>query len=105
MAKNVTLVWVLPTRRTGGALLPPEEIDRVDLEISVDGGVSFTPVRSFMPDEEQSNLFPDLEVGNWQFGLTVFDTAGRSSGQLVFEVLVADDSPPNRVSGVTAIQD
>ncbi len=104
MAKNVTVAWTLPTTRLGGGALPPGEIAHVAAELSADGGSIFTPFGNVLPTDAQQVFVPDMEVGQWQFRLTVVDTLGQSSAPHVEVVDVIDDSPPNSVGNVTVTQ-
>lgn len=104
MAKNVTVTWDLPTERTGGASLPLSEIDRTEVELSADGGVSFISLATVDPTDAQQAFVPDMEVGDWHFRITVFDLLGQNSAGHTEIVTVIDDSPPNPVSNVQVTQ-
>ena len=67
MAKDVQVTWDLPTSRTGGGLLPVEDIRETQVEMSADGGANFTPLTSVAPDGTQEVNVPELEAGAWHF--------------------------------------
>jgi len=105
MSKNVTVGWTLPTTRVGGAVLSPDEIERVQVELSADGGANFTDLSNIAPTDPQQVFVPDMEPGEWHFRFTVFDTLGQNSAPAIEIVTVVDDSPPNTVTDITVTQD
>lgn len=105
MSKNVTVAWTLPTTRTGGGPLPPEEIAHVRASLSADGGATFTPLANVAPADPQQVFVPDMEIGQWHFQLIVVDTLGQDSAPHLEVVDVIDDSPPGPVTGVTVTQE
>ena len=105
MAKNVTIVWTLPTTREGGGALNENDIQHVLPAMSADGGANFTALAPVTPGEIQQVFVPDLEVGEWIFRFIVVDTDGQSSDVHEEPVEVLDDSPPNPISDVTVTID
>lgn len=104
MAKDVTVTWDLPTAREQGGALDPSDIQHVLVELSADGGASYSELNRVLPTEAQQVFVPDLDVGQWHFRLIVVDTLGQSSAPHVELVGVVDDSPPLAVSNVHAVQ-
>ena len=104
MPKTVTITWVLPNTRQKGGLLPIDEIAHTRVELSADSGENFAELAEVPPGAPQEWVVPDLEAGEWQFRLTVLDTEGRVGAPHVELVEVADDSPPDAVTNVTASQ-
>lgn len=104
MAKNVTITWDLPTARVEGGPLPVDEIARVQVEMSADGGANFVPLVDVTPAEPQQAYIPDLEVGSYEFRKIVFTTDGQQSDAVVTEVTVVDDSRPMPVTNVQVTQ-
>lgn len=104
MSKNITLTWELPTTRTAGGALPVEDIRDTVVEASADGGANFTTIDTVAPTDPQTAFVPDAEIGEWQFRLTVFDKANQPSAAHIEVVVVLDDSPPNPVTNVVAVQ-
>jgi len=104
MAKDVTVTWDLPTTRTGGGELRPEDIEETRPEMSADGGANFTPLPPVPPDVPQEVNVPDLEPGNWHFRFVLVDTLGQESPPANHIVTVVDDSPPNPVENIQSTQ-
>ena len=105
MTQNITINWDLPlTRRDGGALLL-DEIDRTEIEVSVDGGANFTTLVIVQPDDAQTVMVPDAEVGEWHFRFFIFDTLGQAGVPHTEVVEVRDTSPPGAVINVQVTLD
>ena len=97
--RDVTVTWVLPTTRESGKPLAPADIDRVILEMSVDGS-NYVGVDEF-PSSVLSTAVVELESGEWFFRGTVRDTKGRKSKPVVRSIVIEDDTPPGPLVELT----
>lgn len=104
MTKSLRVTWDLPTERTGGGALPVAEIRDTIVEISADGGANYTALLPVSPGLPQEVFVPDLEVGSWQFRMTVFDITDQQSAPHIEVHVIVDDSPPNPVSNVVVTE-
>jgi hypothetical protein len=104
MAKNVTIRWTLPTKRTGGGDLPPEEIEHVICEMSADGGANYNEIGRVPPSDPQEITQTELDPGDWHFRFVLKDTLGQSSAAAHHVETVADDSPPLPIENITSEQ-
>ena len=97
--RDVTVTWVLPTTRESGKPLAPADIDRVILEMSVDGS-NYVGVDEF-PSSVLSTVVVELESGEWFFRGTVRDTKARKSKPVVRSIVIEDDTPPGPLVELT----
>ncbi len=104
MTKDVTVTWDLPTTRTGGGELQPEDVLETRPEMSADGGSNFTSLPPVPPNVPQEVNVPDLEPGNWHFRFVLVDTLGQESAPASHIVTVLDESPPNPVENIQSTQ-
>ena len=104
MAKDVTITWDLPTTRTGGGELRPEDILEVRPEMSADGGLNYTPLPAVFPTEAQEIMVPDLDAGNWHFNFVLVDILDQESAPAHHIETVADESPPNPIENIQSTQ-
>jgi hypothetical protein len=104
MAKDVTVRWVLPTKRTGGGDLPIEEIAETIASMSADGGANYTEIGRIPPTDPQEITQQDLGPGDWHFQFVLKDTLGQSSAKANHVHNVADDSPPLPVENITSTE-
>ena len=102
MAKDVTVRWVLPTKRTGGGDLPPEEVAEVICDLSLDGGANYTEIGRVPPTDPQEITQTELDPGNAHFRFVLKDTLGQSSAAAHHVHNVTDDSPPLPVENITS---
>ena len=100
MARSLTVTWVLPTTRESGKPLNPADIAAVELALSADGGVNYSPYGAYTPDV-LSTVIPELEAGEWTVAGTVKDTAGRLSKVVTASVVVPDDTAPGALTSLT----
>lgn len=91
---NVTLSWALPTTRESGKPLAVEDIQRVVVEVSANGGADWALVGTFAPDVLSTQV-TDLDFGTWLFRGIVVDNKGRSSAPLEAVLVNEDTSPPS----------
>jgi hypothetical protein len=94
--QSVKVDWVLPIEREDNTPLPTSAIDRVVLELAVEGG-EFVVIDEFPPDV-LSTIVPDLEIGTWLFRGTVVDSKDRPSKPAVASIMVESDSPPGTLT-------
>jgi hypothetical protein len=104
MAKDVTITWDLPTTRTGGGVLLPEDILETRPEMSADGGANFNSLPPVPPDVPQEIMVPDLDPGNWHFRFVLVDTLGQKSAPAPWVETVVDESPPNPIENIQSTQ-
>ena len=97
--QSVNVAWVLPTERVDGTPLPVGAIEKVVLELAVEGG-QFTAIDEFPPDVLET-VVADLEVGVWLFRGTVVDTKGRVSDPVEASVTVESDAAPGALKSLT----
>jgi hypothetical protein len=90
--QSVKVDWVLPTEREDNTPLPVSAIEKVVLELAVEGG-EFVAIDEFPPDV-LSTIVPDLEVGTWLFRGTVVPFKGRSSEPVIASITVESDAAP-----------
>lgn len=95
---NIRGTWVLPTVRDSGGPLPITEIDRTDIEVSLDAGATWTPLISVASGNTQEFFLPDAAPGQWDFRGVVFDTAGRFSPPVGGSVVVPDETAPGPIT-------
>lgn len=99
---NVTLVWALPTTRESGKPLAVADIRHVAVDVSADGGASWSPLGAFTPDVLSTEI-TDLDFGTWSFRGVVEDTRGRVSNPLVASLTVEDTTPPSVLLSLEAV--
>ncbi len=104
MAKDVTIAWDLPTTRTGGGELRPEDILETRPEMSADGGSNYTALPPVFPTDPQEIMVPDLEPGNWHFRFVLVDILDQESAPAHWVETVADESPPNPIENIRSTQ-
>lgn len=98
--KNVLVSWEFPTTRKAGGVLPLDQISRVAVQLSADGGNTFSDPVNVTPPT--ANIpFNDLPFGSYAVRLVVHDTDGLTSDGVEMPFLVADDSAPGDVQNVT----
>jgi hypothetical protein len=92
--KTIVISWILPTTRQQGGPLAVSDIGGVEIELSADAGVNFTPVGVFTPDILQTQV-ADLPFGDqYQVRGRVIDQTGQAGNWAVELFSLADDSPP-----------
>ena len=105
MAKNITINWEHPDSRRDGGAAGPEDVRETFVEVSADGGATFTPLATVQPTDPQTVTVPDAEVGEWHFTIMPVDTDGQDGATHLEVVTVPDDSPLNAVRNVEVILD
>ena len=98
---TVRLNWTLPTKRTSGFPLSPDEIKHTVVEMSADGGANWVGIGQF-PNNVLTTDVTELEPGNWFFRGFVVDTNGKASAVKAASVLIPDTSPPEGLGVFTA---
>lgn len=104
MAKDVTIAWDLPTTRTGGGELRPEDILETRPEMSADGGSNYTALPPVFPTDAQEVVVPDLDPGNWHFRFVLVDILDQESAPAHWVETVLDESPPNPIENIRSTQ-
>lgn len=99
---DVTVTWVLPTTRESGRPLKIEDIDRVVLELSADGGANFGAVDEF-PSSVTETVLVEMEPGEWFVRGYVRDTKGRKSQPVTRSIVIEDPSPPSALVELTLV--
>lgn len=99
MTTTVNVSWELPTTRTSGNPLDPALIAAVDVSLSADGGLNFTPTDTVLPTATQTVTYPDLVDGDYAVRLVVRLTTGQVSAG-VDTPFQLDTSAPADVANV-----
>lgn len=99
---NITLNWALPTTRESGKPLALSDIQHVIVEVSADGGETFSTLGLFPPTVTSTQL-TDLDFGTWAFRGVVVDTKNRFSAPLVATLVNEDTSPPSALVTLEAV--
>lgn len=99
---NVTVTFQYPAVRGSGRPFDPATVDRVDIELSADGGANYTVVGT-CPRGTMSFVQTELEPGVWFFRGRVFDTNGRAGPYSTASVDTDDTAPGALGNFVVAI--
>lgn len=99
---DVIVSWDLPTARQQGGGLAPEDIDFTRVEMSADGGTTYTALNDVAPDAPQSVRVPDLEFGTWHFRVSTFAFVGGQGDVTEISATVEDVSAPVAVQNLQA---
>lgn len=96
--KSMRISWTLPTVREQGGPITPAEIGEVEIELSADGGVNYTPVGSF-PSDTLETIVADLPFSD-QYVVRgrAIDTAAQAGVWTSLPFTVADTSPPGALN-------
>jgi len=94
---NLRITWVLPTTRESGKPLAPADIAGVDVELSADGGESFTSLGVKAGTEF---VITELEPGEWFVRGTVVDTKARRSAPLSGSAVIEDATAPSALVAI-----
>lgn len=102
--KSIIIQWVFPTIRQLGGPLPVEEIKHAEIELSADGGATYTPIDTFTPDVLEVPVadlpFSDQYIARGR----VQDTADKLGNWKEAPFTLSDDSPPGDLTVTIAIQ-
>jgi len=91
--KNVLISWVLPTTRQLGGPLLIADIANTKIELSADGGATYSLVGDFSGVlEVPVNDLPFSD--QYMVRGTVIDTTAQSSNPVVVPFAITDTSPP-----------
>jgi len=95
---DIVGTWALPTVRDSGGPLPIEEISHTMIEVTLDGGVTWTELVRVPPTDPQEFRITDAEVGTWGFQGTVVDTNNRSAPPVSGTAVVPDETAPGPIT-------
>lgn len=96
--KTIVISWILPTTRQQGGPLAVADIARVEIELSADGGVNFTPVGSFNNDVLETTV-ADLPFGDqYEVRGRAVDISNQPGNWVAEPFVLADDSPPGALA-------
>jgi hypothetical protein len=96
--QTVNVEWVLPTERVDNTPLPVSAIEKVVLELAVEGG-PFVAIDEFPPDVLSTSV-PELSAGTWLFRGTVHPFKGLPSDPVVASITVESDAAPKALKSL-----
>lgn len=100
MAKTVTVTWVEPTTREGGAALPVSEILNTEILIAPTSAGPFVSLAKVAPNVTQT-ITKDVADGNWVLRFVVTDTLNQKGKAVDQAVVVKSNPPPGVVTNIT----
>lgn len=101
---SIEISWDLPTTREDGSALPLTSIKQTIVEVKAPGSTVYTAL-AVVPGNTVKTLDNNVVPGAYSFRLTVEDTGGRKSTQVLVAVTVpaATISPPKPVVNAKAV--
>lgn len=94
---QVRLSWVLPSTRSNGVGMGPDEVHGVEIRMSADGGTNFGGAAWVLATEPQEFVVDNLVAGSYLFRMVVEDKDGRRSDSY--------DAPADVLAAPSALAD
>lgn len=100
---RAALAWILPSTRTDGSALSPDEISSVDVFDDVGDGAGAQKIGSVTGPGTSFNT-ATLKVGSHSFNVVINDTTGHVSGpsNVAALTIFATLAAPSAATGLTA---
>jgi hypothetical protein len=100
---GITLTWDLPVTRSDGSPLDINDINRVEIEMSTDGGTTWSAPQTILPADAQTLTVSNLVPGTYHFRGACYDVADARGVDTMTQATVASTAAPAALINFTAV--